>query len=293
MRILNHFRAGNSETKKESVRKQFDKDKRNFNKTIALLLHAFHVKPISTSSQRERHQVEFKTSLIREYQCQSHSEVPTARHYIRCLATGQYIRQDLVKACHLIALKDESILSVLSFSPAFKWNPKNGLLLFHRIGTAFENMEITFLLNPRTSIVTIQVLYDDLLDKEIFLETDFQYFEAYQGLTKRQKVKFRKRNRLTFRQLNGNDLKLPPLVFPSKRILAWVALSAYKNVLGVTTRSHNCALASHPSSEGWLELMKYVNTGSPESALMTRVGIFTQHDQDDEDSYVGSIATVN
>lgn len=276
----------NSESMRGSVSKQSDKDNRSANKTIALLLHAFQVKPISTSSQRETHQEDFKNSLIREYQCQSCSETSNARNYIRCVATGQYIRHDLVKASHLIALKDDSILKILSFSSTFKWNPKNGLLLFYRINKAFENMEITFLLNPLTSIVTIQVLYDDLLDKEIFLESDFQYFEAYQGLNKRKKQEFRQMNRLTFRDLNGKGLILPPLVFPSKRILAWIALSAYNNVLA-DTRSHQCALLSHPSPESWEALMKYVNTGSEECTMMT--GIFSRFDRDGEASDLGSV----
>ena len=241
---------------------------RRTDKVLALIINSFLVKPISTASQRDHHQTKFKADLVNEYNCQSTSSSPSSTNFIRCMVTGEFIRHDKVKASHLIALKDEAILTILGFTPAFKWSPKNGLLLFDLIDKAFKNMEITFLLNPLTSVVTIQVLYDDMLDKPVFSDTDFTYFESYEGLTKGAKKAFRKDHQVTFGDLNGRNLLLPTLVFPSTRILTWVAQSAYKYALA-DARSHECATRSHPTPEAWSTLVKHVN-----STLINLTGVF-------------------
>lgn len=251
----------------KNVRIAQQESNRRTEKAVALIVNSFLVKPISTASQHDRHQTEFKATLISEYRCQSTSSSPSSTNFIRCMVTGEFIRQDKVKASHLIPLKDEAILSILGFTPSFKWSPKTGLLLFDSIDKAFKNMTITFLLNHLTSLVTIQVLYDDMLDKQVFSDTDFTYFESYEGLTKSAKKAFRKDHQVTFGDLNGRNLLLPTLVFPSTRVLTWVAQSAYKYALA-DARSHECATRSHPTPEAWSALIKHVNSSSSEFTLM-------------------------
>jgi hypothetical protein len=231
---------------------------------FSIFLQAFSVKPVSTSSQRDYHQSIFKSDLINEYKCLS----PASPNHIKCMMTGYVLRKDKVIASHLIALAHESILRVLSYPPAFKWNPKNGLLLCQSIDKAFENMEITFLFNIQTSIITMQVLYDDLLMKSVFTQDDFNFVQGYDDMSKKRKKKFRQiMSELTFGDLDGKQLILPPLVFPSRRILLWVAKSAYENAMG-DIRPHNCATASCPSTEEWEAMQNHIITVSPECTVL-------------------------
>ena len=121
--------------------------------------------------------------------------------------------------------------------------------------------------------MTIQVLYDDMLDKPVFSDTDFTYFESYEGLTKKAKKAFRKDQQVTFGDLNGRNLLLPTLVFPSLRVLTWVAQSAYKYALA-DARSHECATQSHPTPEAWSTLVKHVNSTLSDCTLINLTGVF-------------------
>lgn len=214
------------------------------------------MKPISTASDREHHQTEFKSHLIHDYQAQS----TASSNYLKCMILNAYFRRDQVIASRIVALKDENVLSLFGYHSSFKWNRQNGLLLWTTIDEAYENMEITFLIDPATSIIRLQVLFDDVLDRSLI--TDWSMVEGYSGWSKSQRKKFRAAHQ-TFAQINGCPLRLPPLVFPSKRLLLWSCKSAYANALG-NTRSHECAKASAPSDDDWEQLNSFVASQSPE-----------------------------
>jgi hypothetical protein len=226
---------------------------------FSVMLKAFQVTPVSTASERGLHQNKFKDDMISEYQCGSDDS-----NYIRCMVTGYFIQRHKVIASHLIPLVSQASLKILGYNPAYKWNPKNGLLLYKSVDKAYENMEITFLLHSQSSIITIQVLYDDLLPRKVFDGlTDCSLFEGYNGKNKPQKKRFRKTIMdLTFGDLNGRRLILPSMVFPSRRILTWVAQSAYDS-LNEDDRPHQCGIGSCPTPEQWDALRKHVSEYSP------------------------------
>ncbi len=169
------------------IRKQGKQGKQS-RATFSVVFKAYQVKAISTASQRQFHQYTFKEQLITEYQCGSSN-----RDFLKCMVTGYFIQRGNVIASHLISLASESTLRILNYHPSFKWNPKNGLLLYKSIDKAYENMEITFLLHSQTSIITIQVLYDDLLLQKVFDGLpEFTFFEGYGARSKPRRKNFGK-----------------------------------------------------------------------------------------------------
>ena len=200
------------------------------------------------------------------------------------MMTGRFLKKSKVIASHLIALKDESILKVLSFSPSMKWDTKNGLLLYSTIDEAYENMEIAFLLDINTSVIKMRVLYDSLMTKRVF--SDCSLFEGYDTMSEVERQTFKTEiDEITFASLDGMPLILPPLVFPSKRILMWQAMSAYTNAIA-NQRSHSCAISSNPSPVEWENLKNHVAINSPECSIVNTIlleGISEGSDDDDDD----------
>lgn len=239
---------------------------------MGAVLSSFQMKPMSTASDRYHHQTEFKDQLIRDYQAQS----TTTTDYIKCMILNTYFRRDKVIASHIVGLKDENILPLFGYHSSFKWNRQNGLLLSTNIDKAYENMEITFLIDPATSVIHLQVLYDDVLNHPLI--PDWTMVEGYVGWSKEKKQKFRNAH-MTFAQINGCPLCLPSLVFPSKRLLLWSCKSAYANALG-NTRSHECAIVSAPSNDDWKQLEIFVASQSPEYENTASFPIYGSVDDD-------------
>jgi hypothetical protein len=213
------------------------------------------MKPISTRSQRDYHHLQFKSDLIENYQCAC-----ATSEYIKCMIVGHGIRKDKVIASHLVALKDEEKLVLLGHSVQFKWNYKNGLLLYDSIDVAYENMEITFVMDPETHVIKLIVLFDDVLSRPVF--SDFSFVEGYSSWKNEEKKRFRSRFK-DFNCIHGMELKLPNMVFPSKRILLWACRSAFNYAMG-ETRPHECAKSYFPTEEKWDILNKYVKEASPD-----------------------------
>ena len=226
-----------------------------------VLLATYAQKPVSTASARGYHQHKFKQNLITAYSCQS----PTTPGYLKCMVLDQFIRAENVIASHLVALKDENVLPLLGYSPEFKWKHTNGLLLSEKIDKAYENQEITFLLNPLNSTVAVRILYDDVLDRDVL--DDYNVVEGYSTLSKKAKKQMR---RLKFRDLDGAPLHLPPLVFPSRRVLFWASKSAYLNAL-VSDRQHSCAERSQPDWDAIAKFVKDTSPGDSDCALLTTI----------------------
>jgi hypothetical protein len=209
---------------------------------------SFEQRAVSNDSDRELHEVTFKANLIEKYK--RHAGVQT---HLRCMVLDAPIAKERIKAAHLVSLQQESAFSVVGCDLDDKWDPCNGLLLFESIEKAYNSQELTFLLHPHTGVITVQILYDDLLDKEIVYDRSWILgTKAYQKSVPR-----------TFNDINGTALKLPSLVYPSRRILLWAAHSAFDRAVKNSGRSHLCADVSCPNEEGWKELAVYVNASSP------------------------------
>lgn len=60
---------------------------------------------------------------------------------------------------------------------------------------------------------------------------------------------------LKFKDLNGRPLQLPPLVFPSRRALFYMASNCYASALS-SKRPHMCATESCPLKDCWDAIKK-------------------------------------
>jgi hypothetical protein len=64
---------------------------------------------------------------------------------------------------------------------------------------------------------------------------------------------------LLYSDINGRQLVFPTLVFPFRRLLLWVAKTAYDNAMR-SPASHACAIASCPEPELWVQLFTAVGS---------------------------------
>ena len=103
-----------------------------------------------------------------------------------------------------MVLKDDNVLPLLGYSPEFKWSHTNGLLLSEKIDKAYQNQEITFVLNPLNSAVVVCVLYDDVLDRDVL--DNYSVVEGYSTQSRRVKKEFPK---LKFRNLDARPCICP------------------------------------------------------------------------------------
>jgi len=231
---------------------------KNLTHVVRALVQVHVMQPVSNASDRKIHQQTFKETMILDYKAQS----DTSANCIKCMVLGLSIQRDFVKASHLVSLDQVNSLTLLGFNPSFKWNRKNGLLLFDTIDKAYNNMEITFRLNPATQLITVEVLYDDMLDKPLI--PDFSLVEGYDRRSLRHKKNFRKRF-ATFRSINGQALHLPPLVFPSRRIILWAYRSA-RDLAIKSLRPHTCSDTSYPSEQTWTAMEELVASESKDNS---------------------------
>ena len=98
------------------------------------------------------------------------------------------------------------------------------------------------------------MLYDDLLGKPIPVPAS----SIIPG----------RNGNLTYGDLHGRALSLPPLVFPYRRCLFFTSYFAYLRAMQ-SRRAHTCAEASNPSEEMWDIIKKTVVTESDCGYLQT------------------------
>jgi len=197
----------------------------------------------SGETEREHHQSEMKQLARKRYDCIDSRDASKTK----CMILGLYFKTDEVTCRHIVGLRNREALPRLGLSDQSLWDPRNYLLLFHEIETRFENLEITFLLDPSRQVYTLQVLYDDILDKVISVSAS--------------KVLGRGKGNLKFRDANGRPLLLPALVFPFRRALYFMSYYAYRSAIE-SRRSHSCALSSNPTPIVWEQIRETVATDS-------------------------------
>lgn len=91
------------------------------------------------------------------------------------------------------------------------------------------------------------MLYDDLVTKEIPVVAS-RLFHGRNG-------------NLTYGDLIGRPLILPPLVFPFRRCLYWNSFYAYRGAMQ-SKRAHSCAENSNPTEEEWELIRRTVASDS-------------------------------
>lgn len=197
-------------------------------------------RPPSYKSERDENQTEMKIAARARYKC-DHPKNPSL---VKCMILGLYLPSNEICCSHIISVRNRTALARLGLPDEAIWNPKNCLLLFHEFEKRFENLEITFLLNPETQVFTLQVLNDKLLKTELSIPANTLFP--------------RRKGNLTFRDVNGRPLLLPPLVFPYRRALYFVAKFAYEGAMD----SNKCVKDSRPTEETWEKIKQTVVTSS-------------------------------
>ncbi len=118
-----------------------------------------------------------------------------------------------------------------------------------------------YLYNPSNHLITLQVLYDDVLEKRIG------------GLTKNVigAKGAEAKMPLLFGDINGRQLQIPFVKMPFRRVMYYVAKTVY-NFAMKNARSHQCAIISCPSEETWtlfLETVKEISQNFETSSIAT------------------------
>lgn len=205
-----------------------------------IIMQVNGLRATSTKSERDHHQADFKNRLRDRYHCANGLNPDVTR----CTILNSFFQSNEVIAAHLIGLTNRQCLGYLNLNPnSGMWDDRNGLLIHVEFERRYEAQEITFLYNPDTHRISIQVLYDDVMSKRIGNLT-----------TKLLGVKKNKAEPLLFSHINGRPLELPCLVFPYRRILYYVSKQYYDNAMS-SGRSHICATNSCPSEERWNAIM--------------------------------------
>jgi hypothetical protein len=118
----------------------------------------------------------------------------------------------------------------------------------------------TFLPDPNTSVIYLKVLYDGVLDETIGVN--------------RSTVSSSGRGQVTFRDLHGRRLIIPPLTWPFRRALVRHAKSAY-DLARLSSTPHAVADQSAPTLDDWDVLYNYSKDVSPECS---QVAFFNAND---------------
>jgi hypothetical protein len=92
--------------------------------------------PVSSSSDRIRHQCEFKERLRDRYDCRD----PNNGNVTKCMLLNHFFSTQTVIASHIIGLNEKQMCSVFGIDSI--WDPRNGILLHSVIDKHFESMEI-------------------------------------------------------------------------------------------------------------------------------------------------------
>jgi hypothetical protein len=218
---------------------------------------------------RAHHQDIFKEKLIERYKC-SHVSNPSV---IKCMVLGYFFSKDEVEAGHIISLKQQDSLPAVGLDMKDVWNERNGILWFKAIEKMYSSQQLTLLYNRMNHEITIQILYDDVLQMRIG------------NLTKKIISGKPSKAPLLYKDINNKKILIPPLVFPFRRAIMWVAQSAYKVALD-SPSSHICANLSNPSDEEWFKTFESLtdeSIGFLDSAFLTNVSNFDDEDINSEE----------
>ena len=131
------------------ISEEFDSIRRLIKPILRVVNAMSSATPVSTSSDRNRHQREFKEGLRDRYGCRD----PNDGSVTRCMVLNYFFSTEIVKASHIIGLYEKQMCPVFGIEDV--WDPRNGMLLHSVIDKHFESMEIVSFIDVFTIILLI------------------------------------------------------------------------------------------------------------------------------------------
>ena len=127
-----------------------------------------HLDPWRNSNRSDlEQQAEFKTKLLRFYECAAPHEAP-AMPMARCMVSNQVFPQPVVIASHIWKYgTDGSGLDEFGLVLTDLHSPRNGLLMASEIEAAFDTKRVAFSFNLLKDEFTFHVLDSRLLETPI------------------------------------------------------------------------------------------------------------------------------
>lgn len=103
--------------------------------------------PVSSKSEREQHQTEFRTNVIEHYELEEVQNVGTKRGIdptVKCMITGLYFPPNHVAAGHAVGLHDrERALHIFcGMTDGDIWDVRNGIMWLKEIQTAKDHLHV-------------------------------------------------------------------------------------------------------------------------------------------------------
>jgi hypothetical protein len=174
-----------------------------------------HLDPWRNSNRSDIEQAEFKTMLLRFYECAAPHEAPT-KPMARCMVSGQVFPQAVVIASHIWKFcTDGSGLDEFGLVLTDLHSPRNGLLMASEIEAAFDTKRVAFSFNLLKDEFTFHVLDSRLLETPIIdIHTKKTAHSMMGYSTKLSAIPL-------FKDLDNRTMTWAPKARPFRRLLAW------------------------------------------------------------------------
>jgi hypothetical protein len=150
----------------------------------------------------------FKEALVQFYNC-----TRTTDTHLKCMLTNTFYPSFEVRASHIIKRSTQGDTMHLYQLSRDIDDPRNGLLLLEPIEQAFDRKDICFLYNSLNKELTAKVLNPSLMTEHLKRSNPAKTYP------------------MSYRDLDGLSLQLPPGVFPYRRVLSMHAKFAYSRAL--------------------------------------------------------------
>ena len=174
-----------------------------------------HLDPWRNSNRSDLEQAEFKTKLLRFYECAAPHEAP-AMPMARCMVSNQVFPQPVVIASHIWKYcTDGSGLDEFGLRLTDLHSPRNGLLMASEIEAAFDTKRVAFSFNLLKDEFTFHVLDSRLLETPIIdIHTKKTAHSMMGYITKPSAIPL-------FKDLDNRQMTWAPKARPFRRLLAW------------------------------------------------------------------------
>jgi len=209
----------------------------------------------SNEIDTDLHHISFEQEIANNYQCIH----PTDSNLRRCVVTNYYYPLEFCQATHILAVSQCHKLQMIRMHPSEVWNWRNGLCLHKEIDKRLKALDLVFKYDNLTDTFRVQLLYDDL------------FVRLIRGITKGQLNHTSDTTPATFGDINGRELSLPPNVQPFRKVVWFIAYSAYRLALTHPNRAHKIATETSHTIQEWAEVFGSSHSDvHNESPAMTR-----------------------
>lgn len=213
------------------------------NENVGMICDSFAMpKAISNTSDRNFHQEIFKDEMLTYYDCRH----PTDINMAKCLVLNRFFPKNKVIAAHIVSLEEQDKILFVGLKPSDIWNKRNGLLLWEPIEKAFNSLDLAIIWDDNQKAFVINVLYDDLLNKNI---------ERKNPTTN-----------IKYKDIHGKVLVIPPTSPPFRRAIYWKGKGAYHYALCDTSRP--TLLSAKATEPDWDEIAQKGREESTENTYV-------------------------